>query len=95
MYKMFAKKKGFLNGPKKEISIPMNYKSSLDWHSDDPMKHLEDIKFLLYQFIRCSTDGLFDSANPYQEKCSGCAYERNEIIDMIKHYGGLVKNEKR
>ena len=52
---------------------------------------LRDIKFLLAQFIRCSTCGPFDPKN-LQGNCKSCQYEREEIMSRIWHYGELIGN---
>lgn len=49
-------------------------------------------KQLLQMFIRCKMDGPYDNANPWEEKCEGCAYEREEILNHMWHYGEAVKH---
>ncbi len=47
---------------------------------------LDNIKILLNQFIRCSNDGVFDRANPYEDLCESCSCEREKILELIDLY---------
>ena len=49
-------------------------------------KITEEIELLLYQFIRCSKDGVFDNTNPHKDLCEGCSYERAMIMGLVASY---------
>ena len=49
-------------------------------------KLTEEIDLLLHQFIRCSKDGVFDKANPYEDLCESCSYEREKILELVGTY---------
>lgn len=54
--------------------------------SGTPEEIWQNVRFLLAQFIRCKVDGPFDG-NPDNEQCDGCAYEREEILNHMWHFG--------
>jgi hypothetical protein len=69
----------------------MAKESSCHSNGDNPEEHFESIAFLLQQFIRCKADGIFDIHVPFKKgECEGCEYEREEIMNMIWHYGQLT-----
>ena len=45
----------------------------------------DSLEFLLAQFIGCSADSEFDPEHPRKSKCSGCAYEIEEILNRVWH----------
>lgn len=49
-------------------------------------KITEEIELLLHQFIRCSKDGVFDKANPHEDLCESCSYERAKILELVATY---------
>jgi len=49
-------------------------------------KITEEIELLLHQFIRCSKDGVFDKAHPYEDLCESCSYEREKILELVGTY---------
>ena len=55
-------------------------------------KITEEIELLLHQFIRCSKDGVFNKANPYEDLCESCSYEREKILELVGTYHNVVKN---
>ena len=63
--------------------------------SGTPEEIWGNIEFLLAQFIRCNADGQFDTDNPLKTKCEGCAHDRGEVFDQIRHYGEAVSQQNK
>ena len=63
--------------------------------SGTPEEIWGNIEFLLAQFIRCGADGKFDADNPLETKCEGCAHDRGEVLDQIRHYGEAVSRQNK